>query len=97
LNTDLHLPPDEKLSILQVADLRRKWHSLDDQRVCVLCGCTITGRQIEVKKEQGGSYSVRCPTAECPAEPSDWFYQGNGCAPMKSASFRTGEATMWSA
>jgi len=96
LNSQSHLPPEEKLAILQAADLRRKWHSLDDQRVCVLCGRTITGRQIEVTKEPGGNYSVHCPTADCPAEPSDWFYQGNACAPAKSGSFRTGEANMWS-
>src|SRR5205814_2764681 len=45
---DSHLLPKEKLAILQASDSRRKWHSLDDQRVCVLCDRTITGRQIEI-------------------------------------------------
>src|SRR5688572_7499585 len=43
-----HLLPEEKLALLQTADPRRKWSSLDDQRICVLCDRTITGRQIEV-------------------------------------------------
>src|SRR6476646_9203009 len=53
--------PEEKLAILQAADLRRKWHSLDDQRVCVLCDRTITGRQIEVRRDPGGTFSLHCP------------------------------------
>ena len=96
MNAHLHLPPEEKLALLQAADPRRKWHSLDDQRVCVLCGRTITGRQIEVTKEGAGNYSVHCPSQNCPAEPTDWFYQGNACGPVKSASYRTGEASIWS-
>ena len=86
---------DEKLAILQAADPRRKWYSLDDQRVCVLCGRTITGRQVEIRREPGGGHSVHCPTTGCPALPSDWFYRGNGCSAGKNATSRSAEIDLW--
>jgi hypothetical protein len=89
------LLPEEKLAILEAADSRRKWYSLDDQRVCVLCGRTITGRQIEVTLETNGKYSVHCPTEDCPSVPGDWFYQGSACASAKSPTLRLGEASLW--
>jgi hypothetical protein len=89
-----HLPPEEKLAILQTADLRRKWYSLDDQRVCVLCDRAITGRQIEVAREANGTYSLQCPTEGCPSFPSDWFYHGSACATAKSPLQRGGEGTL---
>jgi hypothetical protein len=90
---DAHLLPEEKLAILQAADPRRKWHSLDDRRVCILCGRTITGRQIEIRRDSAGSYSPRCPTPDCASLPNDWFYQGNGVAaerknPSAAADFK---------
>lgn len=87
--------PEEKLAILQAADLRRKWHSLDDRRVCVLCDRTITGRQVEVRVETRGTVSVHCPTDGCQSVPSDWFYQGNACSASKAVSSRMSEATIW--
>ena len=92
---DLHLFPEDKLAILQAADLRRKWHSLDDQRICVLCDRAITGRQIAVRREGGGTCSVHCPTEGCPSVPSDWFYQGNASSIPKNATHGTREASIW--
>jgi hypothetical protein len=89
------LLPEEKLAVLQFTDLRRKWHSLEDRRVCVLCDRTITGRQIEVVREPGGAYSVHCPTPGCPSVPSDWFYQGNASSVSKTATLGTREASIW--
>jgi hypothetical protein len=89
------LLPEEKLALLQATDLRRKWHSLDDQRVCVLCDRTITGRQIEVTREPGGGLTLHCPTEGCPSVPSDWFYQGNACSTSKPVNVRMGEASIW--
>jgi hypothetical protein len=80
---DPHLLPEEKLAILQAADPRRKWYSLDDQRVCVLCGRAITGRQIEIRRDSVGRCSLKCPTPGCTALPNDWFYRGNGCSTAK--------------
>jgi hypothetical protein len=90
-----HFPPQEKLALLQVADPRRKWYSLDDQRVCVLCDRTITGRQIEIVRDAAGAYFVRCPTEGCPSLPNDWFYHGNGSVSVRSPSSGRSEMTFW--
>lgn len=92
---DTALLPEEKLAILRASDPRRKWMSLDDRRVCVLCDRVITGRQVEVTRETGGTYSVHCPTADCPAVPSDWFYQGSSYSSSNSATLRRTEASIW--
>lgn len=91
-----HLLPEEKLALLQSADLRRKWYSLDDRRVCVLCDRTITGLQIEIVRDAAGAYSLRCPTEGCLALPSDWFYHGSSHSGQRSPSGRNEEATfLW--
>ena len=91
-----YLPPEEKLALLQTTDSRRKWYSLDDQRVCVLCDRTITGRQIEVISNAAGAYSLRCPTEGCPALPSDWFYHGSAYSGHRDPSGRNDEASfLW--
>jgi len=92
---DSHLPPEEKLAVLRTADPRRKWHSLDDRRVCVLCDRTITGRQIEVRRDASGRCSVHCPTEGCPSVPADWFYQGNAAAISKEVTHGTRDASIW--
>lgn len=94
---NLNLHPEDKLDILQAADPRRKWYSLDDQRVCVLCDRTISGRQISVTREPGGTYSVHCPTDGCPSLPSDWFYQGNASSISRAPTLGTREASLWDA
>lgn len=91
----LPLLPEDKLAILQATDSQRKWYSLDDQRVCVLCDRAITGRQIEVKRDGQGTYTVHCPTEGCTAVPSDWFYQGSCCTPRAGGRLRTQEAKLW--
>lgn len=91
-----YLLPQEKLAILQTVDPRRKWYSLDDQRVCVLCDRTITGRQIEVIRDAAGAYSLRCPTQDCPSLPSDWFYHGSPYSGHRDPSSRSDEASfLW--
>jgi hypothetical protein len=89
------LLPEEKLEIIQAADTRRKWHSLDDHRICVLCDRTITGRQIEVVPGPGGTYSVHCPTPGCGSVPNDWFYQGNASSSSRPVTRGTREASIW--
>jgi hypothetical protein len=78
------IPLAEKLIALKEADTFRKWYSLDDRRVCVLCDRVITGRMIDVWQESNGSYHLHCPTPGCPATPRDWFYHG----PTKSGAAR---------
>lgn len=88
------LLPENKLAILRATDPRRKWVSLDDQRVCVLCDRVITGRQIEVTRSIDGAFSVHCPTPGCAALPSDWFYQGTGHS-SNASTLRMSEASIW--
>lgn len=92
---DSHLLPEEKLALLQAADTRRKWYSLDDQRVCVLCDRAITGRQIEIRRDGNGGSTLHCPTEGCASLPSDWFYHGSSCSTMKEADRRRGEIDLW--
>jgi hypothetical protein len=91
----IHYAPEEKLAILQAADSRRKWYSLDDQRVCVLCGKGISGRQIEITRDAAGRHVPRCPTEGCPSVPSDWFYHGSACSAQKAPAQRQVEVDSW--
>jgi hypothetical protein len=88
------LLPEDKLAVLRAADTRRKWSSLDDQRVCVLCDRVVTGREIAVTRSNDGIVSVHCPTPGCPAVPSDWFYQGTGHS-SNAGTLRMGEVNIW--
>ena len=66
----------DKLVALQESDSYRKWYSLDDRRVCVLCEKLINGRMIDVWQDKIGTYLVHCPTPGCPGTARDWFYCG---------------------
>lgn len=71
-----HVPLDSKLSVLQETDTYRKWESLDDQRLCIICERLITGRMIDVWESRRGVYHLHCPTPGCGSKPRDWFYHG---------------------
>jgi hypothetical protein len=58
-----HLHSEDRLAILQAADTHRKWYSLDDQRVCVLCDRLITGRQIDITLDKRGQPEAAVPHA----------------------------------
>lgn len=66
----------DKLAVLQESDSYRKWYSLDDCRVCVLCEKLISGRMIDVWQDEIGTYLLHCPTPGCPGTLRDWFYCG---------------------
>ena len=68
-----HFPPEERLAILKAADSARKWYSLDDKRVCVICDRVFTGRQIDIQSDRKGRYFLACPTPTCPSNISHWF------------------------
>ena len=69
-----HINLDDRLSILRVGDPLRNWNSLDDQRVCVLCGRKFKGRQVDIRRLPGGTFKVCCPTLGCPSTPHQWRY-----------------------
>jgi hypothetical protein len=71
-----HVGLDEKLAVLQASDGYRKWYSLDDRRVCILCEKLINGRMIDIWQDHDGTYMLHCPTTGCSGTPRDWFYCG---------------------
>jgi hypothetical protein len=75
-----HLVPERRLDILRAGDGLRKWHSLDDKRVCILCERIFTGRQIDISCDQRGRYLLKCPTNGCASIAAHWFYLGNAAA-----------------
>ena len=71
----------DKLSILQANDHFRDWYSLDDKRVCALCGRNFTGHDVLIATV-GDQDELRCPTAFCKSGVHQWAYPGN---PLLSA------------
>ncbi|HEY1771099.1 MAG TPA: hypothetical protein VGG02_12680 [Chthoniobacterales bacterium] len=65
--------PEDRLEILRAIDTKRKWYSLDDKRVCALCGRVFTGRQIEITPGEPRGYAVRCPTENCSGNERHWY------------------------
>lgn len=76
-----HVPLDEKLAVLRESDTHRKWSSLDDERLCIVCGRLITGRMIDIWQATDGAYRLHCPTSDCASAPRDWFDHGAHRAP----------------
>src|SRR5207244_5102205 len=67
-----HINLDDRLSILRVGDPFRSWTSVDDQRVCVLCGRKFKGRQVDIRRLPGGKFKLCCPTLGCLSNPHHW-------------------------
>jgi hypothetical protein len=70
----VHLKLDDRLSILRTEDRLRKWSSLDDERVCVVCKRKFNGRQVEIRRLGNRKYELRCPTEGCDSVPHLWIY-----------------------
>ena len=68
------LTSEERLEILRVADSRREWHSLDDQRACPMCHVIFSGRQVEILRDQRGRVLLKSPSEECNSCVPDWLY-----------------------
>ena len=69
-----HIPISDRLELLRVMDSRRRWKSLDDERVCLICERKLTGRQIDFRRMATGHAEVRCPSEGCPSTPHEWVY-----------------------
>jgi hypothetical protein len=68
--------PTDKLSILRANDHFRDWHTLDDERVCVLCDRKFSGHDVQISSVDDG-FELRCPTANCKSGVHQWAYPGN--------------------
>ena len=79
LSIPTRLSDDEKLEVLRRLDQFRQWHSLDEERYCLVCGKLITGRQVEVAGGIRGNGPLRlsCPTQACNSIPMDWVLPTN--------------------
>jgi len=75
---------EERLSILRSEDRFRDWESLDDQRFCIFCDKTFTGRQVEIKRVGHGKWALHCPTQNCKSTPRHWVYPGNPLVSRKA-------------
>jgi hypothetical protein len=69
-----HLKLDERLSILRAEDRFRRWSSLDDERLCIICKRKFNGRQVEVRRLRNRKYELHCPTEGCNSRPHLWIY-----------------------
>ncbi len=67
-----HLTSEKRLDILRAADLERRWYSLDDNRVCLVCNRVFCGRQVEFIG-RAGAYLLQCPTPGCPSLVGHWL------------------------
>lgn len=68
------LSDGDKLEVLRRLDQFRQWHSLDEQRYCLVCGNLISGRHVQVAGGTRGNGPLRlsCPTERCNSIPMDW-------------------------
>ena len=69
------LTPEDRLDVLRKVDQLRRWWSLDDKRICLVCERVFTGRQVEIEK-RGNQYVLHCPTPVCPSDFSQWLVRG---------------------
>ncbi len=65
----------DRLDVLREGDHFRDWRTLDDKRVCVLCGRIFSGREVQISQDGGGS-KLNCPTRNCPSGVHQWIYAG---------------------
>ena len=83
-------PTSGKLDVLRASDHFRKWKSLNDERICVLCERKFSGHEVIVTP-LGREYKLHCPTHNCHSGIHQWVYPGN---PLMSES---AYADWWSA
>ena len=69
-----HLKLDDRLAVLRAGDRFRRWNSLDDERLCILCKRKFSGRQVEIRRLSHGRFELHCPTDYCNSGPHLWIY-----------------------
>ena len=72
LRSPINLSDEDKLEVLQRLDQFRLWHSLDEERYCLVCGKIIIGREVHVTGGENGPLRLSCPTEHCNAIPMNW-------------------------
>jgi hypothetical protein len=69
-----HLKLDDRLLVLRAEDRFRKWRSLEDERLCIICKRKFNGRQVEIRRVTNRKYELHCPTEDCNSRPHLWIY-----------------------
>src|SRR5438046_8383374 len=69
-----HIKLDDRLSVLRTEDQFRKWRSLNDERLCIICKRKFNGRQMEIRRLRNHKYELHCPTEGCNSSPHLWIY-----------------------
>lgn len=75
-STQEELGDGTKLKMLQYYDSAHAWSSLDDERVCVLCGNEFRGRDVELIEEDEQPL-CKCPTPGCAGDHRHFVLPGN--------------------
>src|SRR6476646_8070989 len=70
----VHLKLDDRLLVLRAEDRFRKWRSLEDERLCIICKRKFNGRQVEIRRVANRKYELHCPTEGCNSRPHLWIY-----------------------
>ena len=73
----------DRLTILQENDHFRNWHTLDGERVCVLCDRKFTGHEVLIST-MGDEVELRCPTPHCQSRLHQWVHPGNSLLSEKN-------------
>ena len=64
----------ERLAALQTLDHYRKWHSLNDHRICARCGKMFTGFDLSLRRRPDDTYIASCPNPGCDTLPPHWLF-----------------------
>jgi hypothetical protein len=65
--------PTDRLEVLRTLDHFHDWRSLEDERLCKMCGRTFSGHEVEIVPE-GDGFKLSCPTRNCQSEVHHWIY-----------------------
>jgi hypothetical protein len=70
----VHVPIADRLDVLREFDSARRWESLDDERICLLCERQFAGRHIDFVSDSTGQVRLHCPSFDCKGTPREWVY-----------------------
>lgn len=78
---DASAPPtgpfkNPKLRLLQDNDKTRKWSTLEDRRLCLLCGNEFSGTEIRISVRKGKP-AFQCPEKDCQGTLGHFVHPGN--------------------
>lgn len=65
-----------KLRLLQEKDKVRKWSTLDDRRLCLLCGNEFSGIEVRISV-RNGKPAFQCPDKDCQGTLGHFVHPGN--------------------